>query len=148
MTVFEERRANLIAALNGDQDAIRDFFKSREKPKYSGFVAFIDDYFVSHGLQRSFVIREANLDPQYGYKLLNGSKHTHNRNIIIRICIAMRMNLENTQSALRYYNMRLLDMEIIRDEIIIAGIETGKKLLDVDIWLCKAGERSLFDDCT
>ena len=88
---------------------------------------------ASHGFQRSFVIRTANLDPQYGYKLLNGSKHTHNRNIIIRICLSMRMDLENTQNALSYYGLPQLDSEFFRDDIIITGIDSGKSLLDIDV---------------
>ncbi len=143
-----ERYAKLISALNGDERGIKSYIKDYNSKRNLDFVSFIDEYIYSHGIQRSYIIREANLNPQYGYKLLNGSKHTHNRNIILRICIAMGMNLEDTQQSLRCYDMRLLDIEIIRDKIIMAGIETRKKLLDIDIWLCKAGESSLFNDCT
>ena len=144
----KERLARLAALLDGDENAALEFIKECKAVRNRSFVTFIDRYIESRGLQRNFIIREANLNPQYGYKLLNGTKHTNNRNIILRICLATRMSVEDTQEALRCYNMRLLDIEVFRDEIIMAGIEKHKSLYDVDIWLRKAGQVSLYDDCT
>ena len=144
----KERLAKLAALLDGDEQEALAFIRECKEIRKRNFVSFIDKYIDAHGIQRSFIIREANLNPQYGYKLLNGTKHTNNRNIIIRICFAIRMNIENTQEALRCYNMRLLDVEVFRDEIIMAGIEKGKPLYEVDEWLCRAGQVSLFEDCT
>lgn len=138
---------DLILALNGDDESAQVFVR-QHTIRRQNFVSFFDNYISSHGIQRGYIIREANINPQYGYKLLNGTKHTHNRNIILRICIVAKMNLENIQEALRCYDMRLLDSDIIRDRIIMAGIESNRDLYGIDVWLRKTGIESLFDDCT
>ena len=135
--------ANFLALLEGDQEKLKAHKKTHDKEFHHDFVAFIDKYISSHGLIREFIISKANLT-NYGYRILNGTKHTKNRNIILRICIAMKMNLEDTQEALKCYDMRLLDKEFYRDKIIMTGIAAHKDALDIEAWLCKAGEVSLY----
>ena len=133
---------NLLSLIEQNPERLKEYKKSHEKDKHSSFVSFIDDYISSRGITRAYIIRQANLT-NYGYRVLDGTKHTTNRDLILRICLAMRMNLDDIQKALRLYNMRLLDDSLFREEIIIAGIVTGKSVLDIDILLSKAGEEPL-----
>ena len=134
---------NLLVLIEQSPEQLKEYKKRHEKECYQDFVSFIDDYISSHGLTRAFIINKANLT-NYGYRILDGTKHTKNRNLILRICLAMGMNLEDTQKALKLYNMRLLDDTLFRDKIIIAGIVIGIAALDIDKKLCKAGEESLY----
>ena len=133
---------NLLSLIEQNPERLKEYKKSHEKDKHSNFVSFIDDYISSRGIKRTYIIRQANLT-NYGYRVLDGTKHTTNRDLILRICLAMGMNLDDIQKALRLYNMRLLDDSLFREEIIIAGIVTGKSVLDIDILLSKAGEEPL-----
>ena len=133
---------NLLSLIEQNPERLKEYKKNYEKDKHSNFVSFIDDYISSRGITRAYIIRQANLT-NYGYRVLDGTKHTTNRDLILRICLAMRMNLDDIQKALRLYNMRLLDDSLFREEIIIAGIVTGKSVLDIDILLSKAGEEPL-----
>ena len=132
----------LLSLIEQNPERVKEYKKSLEKDKHSDFVSFIDDYISSKGITRAYINRQANLT-NYGYRVLNGTKHTTNRDLILRICLAMGMNLDDIQKALKLYNMRLLDESLFRDEIIIACIVTGKSVVDIDILLSKAGEKPL-----
>ena len=132
----------LLSLIEHNPERVKEYKKSLEKDKHSDFVSFIDDYISSKGITRAYINRQANLT-NYGYRVLNGTKHTTNRDLILRICLAMGMNLDDIQKALKLYNMRLLDESLFRDEIIIACIVTGKSVVDIDILLSKAGEKPL-----
>ena len=137
----DEKLLSLITEQNPEQ--LKEYKKRHEKECHRDFVSFIDDYISSHGFTRAFIINKANLT-NYGYRILDGTKHTKNRNLILRICLAMGMNLDDTQKALKFYNMRLLDDALFRDQIIIACIVTGKTAIDIHDLLCKAGEESIY----
>lgn len=132
----------LLSLIEQNPERLKEYKKSLEKDKHSDFVSFIDDYISSKGITRAYINRQANLT-NYGYRVLNGTKHTKDRDLILRICLAMGMNLDDIQKALKLYNMRLLDESLFRDEIIIACIVTGKSVVDIDILLSKAGEKPL-----
>lgn len=132
----------LLSLIDQNPERLQEYKKCHEKDKHRDFVSFIDNYISSKGLKRDHINRQANLT-NYGYKVLNGTKHTTNRDLIVRICLAMGMNLDDMQTALKLYDMRLLDDSVFRDAIIIAGIVTGKSVVDIDILLSKAGEKPL-----
>jgi hypothetical protein len=81
---------------------------------------------------------------------LNGNRKIplDKRNMMLRVCIASRMDINQTQEALRCCKMQLLDDGVYRDKIIITGIKNNKDLDDIDEWLVKAEEERIFDNCT
>lgn len=132
----------LLFLIDQNPERLKEYKKSLEKDKHSDFVSFIDDYISSKGITRAYIIRQANLT-NYGYRVLDGTKTTKNRDLILRLCLAMGMNLDDIQTALKLYNMRLLDESLFRDKIIIACIMYGKSVVVSDILLSKAGEKTL-----
>ena len=52
-------------------------------------------------ITQQMVFLKADIPEKYGYKLLSGEKHTRQRDIILRICYAAELTLEQTQRALR-----------------------------------------------
>lgn len=99
------------------------------------FFSFMDQYINEHGLKRQFVIQKAMLPLSYGYKILNGQKHTKDRDIIIRLCIAMGMVINDVQQAILYYNMPPLQEGDTRDFIIITGITHKQDIYTIQEWL-------------
>ena len=86
----------------------------------------------------------ADITERYGYKLLSGEKKTRQRDIILRICYAAELSLEETQEALRKYPMPELYARIPRDALLmIAFNERSGSVLDVNTLLKKHGMESL-----
>ena len=79
-----------------------------------------------------------------GEELFSGEKKTRQRDIILRICYAAELSLEETQEALRKYPMPELYARIPRDALLmIAFNERSGSVLDVNTLLKKHGMESL-----
>lgn len=108
------------------------------------FVSFMDDYISRHGLIRQTILRRADIPIGVGYKYLSGAKRTRNRNTILRLCIAMEMQLEDVQQALRLYGMNPLS-DNARDSVIAAGIDHRSSVDEIDDWLAGLSMEALLD---
>lgn len=71
------------------------------------------------GYTQQLVFVRADIPERYGYKLLSGEKHTLQRDVILRICYAAGFTLEETQRALRKYEMPQLYSKIPRDALLM-----------------------------
>lgn len=93
-------------------------------------------------LQRVFLC--ADIPERYGYKLMTGEKHTKQRDVILRICYAAGLSLEETQRALKKYGMPELYAKIPRDALLmILFNERPGSIIDVNAWLKEKGMEPL-----
>ena len=76
---------------------------------------FLKDVYMSAGVSES-----------YGGKIITMEKHTKNRDLIIRLCLAGHFNLMETNRALKLYGMSELYPKISRDACIIVAINNHK----------------------
>ena len=91
-------------------------------------------------LKQQDVFLAADIPEKYGYKLLSGEKHTKQRDVILRLCYAAELNLDETQKALKLYRMPELYAKIQRDALImIAFNERPGSIIDVTSFLKKNG---------
>ena len=79
------------------------------------FHDFISEIIKSKNLKKQDVFLAADVSEKYGYKLLSGEKHTKQRDVILRLCYAAELSLEETQKALKLYRMPELYAKIPRD---------------------------------
>ena len=78
------------------------------------------------------------LQEGYGYKLLSEEKRTKQRDVILRLCYAAEFTLEETQRALRIYEMPQLYSKIPRDVILMVCFnERPGSVIDVNAFLKK-----------
>ena len=70
-------------------------------------------------MKQQTVFLHADIPERYGYKLLSGEKHTRQRDVILRICYAGKLTLEETQRALEKYEMPPLYPKIPRDAFLM-----------------------------
>lgn len=92
------------------------------------------------GLLQQEVFLDADIPERYGYKLLTEEKHTRQRDIIIRLCYAAHLTLEETQTALKYYRMPELYAKVPRDALIMIALnERPGSILEVNSFLKKNG---------
>ena len=69
------------------------------------FAEYMRAKFRDKGVLQQNVFLAADISEYYGYKLIAEEKHTVRRDVILRICLAARFNLEETQQALILYGM-------------------------------------------
>lgn len=110
--------------------------------EYREFCDFISWYFKENKIKRKNALAAADLPLKYGYELLAGTKRTKSRDKIIRICVATKMDITNTNRALKLYGFSPLYSKNERDALIILCI--NNKNLDVDD-VCEQLESNGFD---
>ncbi len=79
--------------------------KGSMDPEQNAFSEYIKDLLKEKKVTQQMVFLKADIPEKYGYKLLSGEKHTRQRDVILRICYAAELTLEQTQRALRKYEM-------------------------------------------
>ena len=101
---------------------------------YEGsFSVYIKDILATKGITQQMVFLKADIPERYGYKLLSGEKHTKQRDVILRICYAAELSLEETQRALKKYKMPELYAKIPRDALLmIIFNERPGSIIDVN----------------
>ena len=108
------------------------------------FSVYIKDLLKEKGLTQQKVFLLADIPERYGYKLLSGEKHTKQRDVILRICYAAECTLEETQKALRKYEMPQLYAKIPRDALLmIIFNERPGSIIDANTLLKKNGMEPL-----
>ena len=108
------------------------------------FITYMDRLIEQRNLKRKDIFQKADMPQKYGYKLLNGESHTKDRDKLLRIFIAMGMNLKEVQRALALYGMPGLYPKKRRDAIFIIAFNEGISSVDtVNSWLREYGETEL-----
>ncbi|MBQ6570541.1 MAG: hypothetical protein IJL87_09855 [Clostridia bacterium] len=107
---------------NTDSGGLENYQKKYLSSTAPDFYRFTDEIIKRKKLKRQDIIIKADMPQKYGYKLLSGEAHTTDRDKIIRLCLAMEMTLEETQTALKLYGMSALYPKIKRDAVIIVAI--------------------------
>ena len=108
------------------------------------FAVYIKTLLREKGITQQTVFLKADIPERYGYKLLSGEKHTKQRDIILRICYASELSLDETQRALKKYEMPELYAKIPRDAfMMIMFNERPGSIIDVNELLKKHGMEPL-----
>ena len=108
------------------------------------FSVYIKELLREKKLTQQKVFLLADIPERYGYKLLSGEKHTKQRDVILRICYAAECTLEETQKALRKYEMPQLYAKVPRDALLmIIFNERPGSTIDANALLKKNGMEPL-----
>ena len=86
------------------------------------FSDYMRTKFREKGVLQQNVFLAADISENYGYKLIAEEKHTVQRDIILRICLAAQFDLDETQKALILYGMAPLYWLLPRDNVFMAAI--------------------------
>ena len=87
------------------------------------FADYMREKFREKGILQQDVFLAADLPERYGYKLVSMQKHTTQRDTILRLCLAARFDLHETDEALILYGMAPLYARIPRDTAFIVAIQ-------------------------
>ena len=83
------------------------------------------------GLERSRVVRMADLNETFGYQIFTGARHP-SRNKVLQIAFAMALSMKETNRALTAAGVSVLNCKDRRDAIIIFCIDRGQILVERD----------------
>lgn len=102
------------------------------------FSVYVKNLLADKGITQQSVFLKADIPERYGYKLLSGEKHTRQRDILLRIFYAGEFTLEETQRALKKYDMPPLYSKKPRDALLmIIFNERPGSIIDVNELLNK-----------
>lgn len=79
------------------------------------------------------IAKDSELSDRYCYQFLSPSNHRiPSREVLLSICIGMKLNLDETQTALKIAKYAPLYPKDERDSVIIFGIEKSKSVVDIN----------------
>ena len=88
------------------------------------FATYFREILKKKKIKQQDVFLGADISEGYGYKLISEEKHTVQRDVILRLCLASRMDLRETDRALKLYGMSPLYARNPRDAVLIIAINT------------------------
>lgn len=94
------------------------------------------------GLKRAEVVRDAGLNPTYGYEIFMGRKRA-TRNYLLQIAFAMKTTLQEANRILQAAGHNELYCKDRRDAIIIFCLDRGYTLMQTDEELYRFGEDTI-----
>lgn len=95
------------------------------------------------GLQRSRVVRMADLNATYGYEIFQGMSRKPSRDKVLQIIFAMALTLREANRVLTLAGVSALYPKNRRDAIIIFCLDRGSSLQKVNDELYRFGERTI-----
>ncbi len=126
------------------------YFKDNEKymaDEKKAFYYYMKDVLDEKNIKLKDVYSFAGVSESYGSKIVTMEKHTKDRDLIIRFCIAGHFNWDETNRALKLYGLTELYAKDPRDACIIVAINNRIfNLYDIDEMLLQRGLNKLTDD--
>lgn len=95
------------------------------------FVDYINEIMLEKNLEKSDIIRDAQIPRTYAYQIFQGSKQA-GRDKILQHSIAMKLNLEETNRLLTVAHHNHLYAKQQRDAILIFGISKQYSLMEIN----------------
>ena len=97
------------------------------------FYYYMKDVLVEKNIKLKEIYSFAGVSESYGSKILTMEKHTKNRDLIIRFCLAGHFSLNELNRALKLYGFRQLYSKDSRDACLIVAVNNRIfNLCDID----------------
>ncbi len=135
---------------NTHPDGLSDFLK--ENSRYmaddrKGFYYYFKDVLDAKNIKLKDVYSFAGVSESYGSQIIRMEKHTANRDLIIRLCIAGHFSWDEINRALKLYGMSELYAKDPRDACLIVAVNNRKyDLAEIDDLLTEQGMKKLTED--
>lgn len=120
---------------NTKPEHLEDYYRENSSSMAEGkaFYYYMKDTIESKRILLKDVYSFAGMTESWGGKILTMERHTKNRDVIIRLCVAGHFTLEETNRALKLYGMTELYSRVPRDSCLIVAIHNRKyDLADID----------------
>lgn len=135
---------------NVKPEQIDGYFKDNRAYMADGkkaFYYYMKDVIEEKNILLKDVYSFAGVSEKYGSQIIEMEKHTKNRDLIIRFCVAGHFNWDETNRALKLYGMTELYAKDSRDACIIVAINNRiYDLASIDDMLTERGLKKLSKD--
>ena len=122
--------------------SLDNFFATNHVHKYS-----LQDYLTilieEKNLKQTTVIKDAGLNPTYGYEIFTGRKKSPSRDIVLQLALAIHCNLDDTNRLLKISNNPELYSKCRRDVILIYAVVHEFSIIETNQELYRFGEALL-----
>ena len=109
------------------------------------FINYLDKLIKEKNISKATIIKLAGIDRTYGYQIFNGRKNP-SRDKIIKICIAGKFTIEETNRLLSLGGYTRLYSRDPRDSIIIFSLNKGLSTIETDFLLDKYNQIPLNEE--
>jgi hypothetical protein len=114
---------------------IGSFVRENEKAFYSSTIReHFDMLFDEYGIGKAEAIERSGIERGYAYQILRGVKDAR-RDKYIRLAIGIGLDLEDTQRLLTVARHGILYSKILRDAVIIFGINNHHDIIRLELLL-------------
>ena len=117
-------------------------YLEENKPGSRTLAEYLQQLLDEKGLERSRVVRMADLNDTFGYQIFKGTRHP-SRDKVLQIAFAMALTLRETNRALTAAGVSELYCKDRRDAISIFCLDRGCSLQKVNEELYRFGERTI-----
>ena len=115
-----------------DESNLDDFLcNTLDSSKNIKLCEYFEKIFKDKNLSKSAVIKNSGMDRTYAYEILRGNKKP-SRDKILQLCIGANFTLSETNKALKLDNYIELYPNIMRDSVIIFGLNKKLNILDIN----------------
>ena len=149
---MEEKPTNELNSIleNTHPDQLSSFLKDNSRymaDDKKGFYYYFKDVLYEKRIKLKDVYLYADVSETYGSKIVTMEKHTKNRDLIIRLCLAGHFTWNETDRALKLYGMTELYSKDPRDACLIVAINHRKfDINEVNEMLIEQGMDKLSKD--
>lgn len=105
--------------------------------------SYLSELLIKYNMTIQQVLEKAVISRSFGYQIFNGLRNP-NRDILLRIAIVMKLNVDEVQRLLKISRRGELYPKIRRDAAIIFCMKNNCDLTDIVELLESIGESSLF----
>ncbi len=103
---------------------------------------YLTNILEKKGFVKSAVIKKSELSEVMGYQIFSGVRNP-SRDSLISVCVAMELDIDETQEILKVASFAELYPKSKRDSIIINGIGMKKSVAEINETLYDNGEKTL-----
>lgn len=135
----------LLSALKDSDSFVNVLKNNSDSMNTPSAGSFLLSILNENGYMAADLIGKSNLSKAFVYQILNETR-TPSRDILLRIALAIGLNLDQTQKLLTIYQRGMLYSRIRRDAAIIFCIQKGSSLEQADDLLKEIGERLLVSE--
>ena len=128
-------------------DQLDSYLKDNSKymaDEKKAFYYYMKDVLDEKNIKLKDVYSFAGVTESYGSKIVTMEKHTKDRDLIIRLCLAGHFNWDETNRALKLYGLSELYAKDPRDACIIVAVNNRIfDMYEIDEMLIRQGLRKL-----
>ncbi len=112
-----------------DARDVEDYLQQNQKDlQVPDLGLYLRTLLLEKNCKRADIIRKANLEISYGYRLFEGSKVHPGRDKVLALAIGFQLNLAETNHLLQYAGLRELYPRDRRDSIVQFGLQNNYNL--------------------